>query len=87
MAKTKRIESNAYVYTISTDRHNYVVTLEGMKNDINGNRRYKATIAKLEPQAAAVVALPFVAVYTFTSRGEGTKKDAEFIVNRYEKGE
>lgn len=35
-------------FKISTERNNYVVTLEHLKNDRNGNPKYKAVIVFIE---------------------------------------
>lgn len=69
------------VYKISTQRNNYIVALEGLKNDINGNRRFKATIIVDSDMNQWL----WNAVYTFTGHHLGEKGECERIVSYYEK--
>lgn len=69
------------VYKINTQRNNYIVALEGLKNDINGNRRFKATIIVDSDMNQWL----WNAVYTFTGHHLGEKGECEWIVDHYEK--
>ena len=55
----------------------HLVILEKLKNDVNGNPRYKAIIVFLDSDCL------YNAVYTFKGHYCGDKGEAEFIVNRY----
>lgn len=69
------------VFQISTEKRNYIVTLERLKNDVNGNGRYKAVIIFPEQNEKSF----YNAVYTFTGHYLNSFGEAERIVNYYEK--
>ena len=54
----------------------YIVVLEGLKNDINGNRRFKATIIDRNATATSMSA-----VYTFTGHCMTEREEAEWVLN------
>ena len=54
---------------------NYDVVLEGLKNDNNGNRRFKATIVDHTTAATSMSA-----VYTFTGHCSPEREEAEWIL-------
>lgn len=68
-------------FQISTETRNYIVTLERLKNDVNGNGRYKAVIIFPEQNEKSF----YNAVYTFTGHYLNSFGEAEWIVNYYEK--
>ena len=69
------------VFKISTEKREYVVTLEHLKNDINGNPRYKAVIIFPEQNEKSY----YNAVYTFTGHYLNGFGEAKWIVEYYEK--
>ena len=68
-------------FSVSTETRNYIVTLERLNNDRNGNPRYKAVIIFIEENTTNY----FNAVYTFTGHYCGERSEAEYIVKYYEK--
>lgn len=68
-------------FKINTERNNYVVTLEHLKNDINGNPRYKAVIVVIEKDTEFY----YNAVYTFSGHYLCGYGEAQWIVEYYEK--
>lgn len=64
-------------YEVITEKGKYLVVLEGLKNDVNGNRRFKARIINLDHITYAVV-------YTFKGHYLGEKGECEWIVKQYE---
>lgn len=52
----------------------YIVVLEGLKNDNNGNRRFKATIIYCNATNS------MSAVYTFTGHCMTEREEAEWIL-------
>lgn len=68
-------------FKISTERNNYVVTLEHLKNDRNGNPRYKAVIIFIEENTQFY----YNAVYTFSGHYLSGYGEAQWIVEYYEK--
>lgn len=68
-------------FQISTEKKNYIVTLEHFKNDTNGAPRYKAVIIFTEPNAKSY----YNAVYTFTGHYLNSFGEAKWIVEYYEK--
>lgn len=76
--KTQR-HTNESAYEVKTDKSNYIVCLEGLKNDMNGNRRYKARIINLNHLYM------YAAVYTFTGHYCGEQGECEWVVNYHEK--
>lgn len=77
---TKR-QNQIDTFQITTEKRTYIVTLERLKNDYNGNGRYKAVIIFIEPNEKSF----YNAVYTFTEHYCGRYGEAEWIVNYYEK--
>ena len=67
-------------FSVSTDTRDYIVTLERLNNDRNGNPRYKAVIIFTEDGATSY----YNAVYTFTGHYRGERSEAEYIVKYYE---
>lgn len=59
----------------------YLITIERLKNDVNGNLRYKAFISNLSGVEASKEAF----VYTFTGHCSGEKQEAEWILNYHRK--
>jgi hypothetical protein len=70
--------ANESVYEVKTEKSNYLVCLEGFKNDVNGNRRYKARIINLNHTYM------YAAVYTFTEHYCGDQGECEWVVNYHE---
>ena len=70
--------TNESVYEVKTDKSNYLVCLEGLKNDVNGNRRYKARVINLNYRYM------YAAVYTFTVHCCGEQSECEWVVNYHE---
>ena len=68
-------------FQIKTNRGNHIVTLEHLKNDRNGNPRYKAVIIFTEEETKEY----YNAVYSFTGHYLGRFEEAKWIVNYYEK--
>ena len=65
-------------YKVKTARGEYIVSLERIENDRNGNGRYKAAIVSLDSTYLQTV------TYTFTGHCCGLQGEAEFIVNHHE---
>ena len=68
-------------FQISTEKRNYIVTLERLKNDVNGNGKYKAVIIFPEQNEKSF----YNAVYTFPEHYLGRLGEAKWIVEYYEK--
>ena len=68
-------------FRISTEKRNYIVTLEHLKNDTNGTPRYKAVIIFPEQNENSF----YNAVYTFSGHYLGRFGEAKWIVEYYEK--
>ena len=68
-------------FQISTEKGNYIVTLEYLKNDTNGTPRYKAVIIFPEQNENSF----YNAVYTFSGHYLGRFAEAKWIVEYYEK--
>ena len=82
-AKEKKMTKRQYqidAFKINTERNNYVVTLERLKNDTNGNPRYKAVIIFVEENTESY----YNAVYTFTGHYLNGLGEAKWIVEYYE---
>ena len=77
---TKR-QNQINSYKINTERNNYVVTLERLKNDRNGNPRYKAVLVVIEQDTEFY----YNAVYTFSGHYLCGYGEAQWIVEYYEK--
>ena len=69
-------------FQISTEKRNYIVTLEHLKNDVNGTPRYKAVIIFPEQNENSF----YNAVYTFKGHYLNGYGEAKWIVEYYEKG-
>lgn len=67
-------------FSVTTNTRHYIVTLERLNNDRNGNPRYKAVIIFPEENTKSF----FNAVYTFTGHYCGEYGEAEHIVKYYE---
>lgn len=78
---TKR-QNQINVFRINTEKQEYIVTLERLKNDANGNGRYKAVICFIE---SAPIKNFYNAVYTFTGHYLSSYDEARCIVEYYEK--
>lgn len=75
---TKRLD-NLSTYKVDGELGSYLVTLEHLKNDRNGNGRYKANIIKLSDSDYYCTR-----VYTFTTHYYGDLGEAEWVVKRME---
>lgn len=75
---TKRLD-NLSTYKIDGELGSYLVTLEHLKNDRNGNGRFKANIIKLSDSDYYCTK-----VYTFTTHYCGDLGEAEWVVKRME---
>lgn len=53
---TKR-QNQIDTFQITTEKRTYIVTLERLKNDYNGNGRYKAVIVFIEPNEKSFTTL------------------------------
>ena len=78
---TKR-QNQIDVFRINNAEREYIVTLECLKNDVNGNPRYKAVICFIDAEPAKSF---YNAVYTFTGHYLGHYGEAQWIVEYYEK--
>lgn len=67
-------------YSIKTERNDYVVTLESLKNTTSGNPRFKAVIITLDSNAKEF----FNSVYTFNGHYFSRRDEAKHIVNYHE---
>lgn len=70
--------TNESAYEVKTRKGNYIVCLEGLKNDVNGNRRYKARVINTS------YAYMYAAVYTFTGHCCGEQSECEWVVHYHE---
>ena len=77
---TKRLD-NLSTYKVDGEFGSYLVTLEHLKNDRNGNGRFKANIIELSNSVFDYYATK---VYTFTTHYCGDLGEAEWIVKRME---
>lgn len=77
---TKRLV-NLSTYKVDGELGSYLVTLEHLKNDRNGNGRFKANIIKLSNSDSNYYA---TRVYTFTTHYYGDLGEAEWVVKRME---
>lgn len=77
---TKRLD-NLSTYKVDGELGSYLVTLEHLKNDRNGNGRYKANIITL---SNSIFDYYCTRVYTFTTHYYGDLGEAEWIVKRME---
>ena len=66
---------------IKTERNNYIVLIESLKNTRDGAPRFKAYIQIDDPESKSL----FNAVYTFKGHYYGILGEARFIVEEYEK--
>ena len=78
---TKR-QNQIDVFRVSIEERDYIVTLERLKNDANGNGRYKAVICFIESEPVKSF---YNAVYTFTGHYLSRYDEAQWIVEYYEK--
>lgn len=69
-------------FSVNTEKSNYIVTLERLKNGANGQPRYKAVVIALNSGPNDY----FNAVYTFSGHYFKESEEAQFIVNEYERG-
>ena len=70
------------VFRVNIEEHEYIVTLERLKNDANGNGTYKAVICFIDP---VPVRKFYNAVYTFTGHYLSSYDEARWIVEYYER--
>ncbi len=77
---TRKYQENVFV--IKGFRNTYVVTLERLKNDANGNPRYHAIVAVIE--AIEDGKYCYNAVYDFTGHYLNAEGEARWIVAYYE---
>ena len=77
---TKRLD-NLSTYKVDGEFGSYLVTLEHLKNDRNGNGRFKANIIKLSNSDSNYCS---TRVYTFSTHYYGDLGEAEWIVKRME---
>jgi len=75
-----RRKNNVSSYKITGVNGEYIVTLEGLKNDYNGNPRYKATLICLGSGTDCF----YSPVYTFTGHFCGELGECENIVKYHE---
>jgi len=81
---TKRL-FNSDTYKVNTDRGDYAVVLERLKNDVNGNPRFEAYIVVLEVFGEHVSPeYYFTAHYRFSGHYMNAQDEAKWIVHRYE---
>ena len=78
---TKR-QNQIDVFRVNIEEHEYIVTLERLKNDANENAKYKAVICFIDP---APVRSLYNAVYTFTGHYLSKYDEARWIVEYYER--
>ena len=78
---TKR-QNQIDVFRINFANREHIVTLERLKNDVNGNPRYKAVICFIDAEPAISF---YNAVYTFTGHYLSAYGEAQWIVDYYEK--
>ena len=84
----RRME-NLTSYTVFTSGYDFVVTMERLSNDRNGNARYKATVSiltdhdktggeyTLDHEAEAIAR-----VYTFTGHCQSERNEARWIAEQ-----
>lgn len=75
--KTKQLAS----YAVTTAKSEYIVTLERIKNDVNGNGRYKATIIDIGSRTRHDY---LTTVYTFTGHYRNDFDECIYIVCEHE---
>lgn len=77
---TKRLD-NISSYKIETDRNIYIVTMERLKNNINGCPRFEARIICL---GSGISESFYTARYRFTGHYYNEYDEAKWIVSHYE---
>lgn len=76
---TRRL-NDVFTYKVKGKEGTYLVTIAGVKNDCNGNPRYKAIITKMGREYLS-------AVYTFTGHlNYRESAECKYIVSVYEQG-
>ena len=73
-----RRKNTISVYFVQTDTKEYIVTLEKLKNDTNGNPRFKAVLISLDSRTSDDY---YNVVYTFTGHYCSEMQEARYIVN------
>ena len=79
--KTMKQLSTKSAFRFKKDGKDYIVTLGGLKNDINGNRRYEACIVNLSNLPAGGACASFAYRYTFTGHCLAEVDEAEFALD------
>lgn len=80
-----RRNDNKSTYRHETARAVYLVTLDRLKNDRNGNPRFSANIITTEIKGGTINGNYYTtANYNFTGHYCGDMGEVEYIVNRYE---
>ena len=80
MATRRQDEIDAFL--IKTEKREYIVTLEPLRNDTNGNPRFQAVIVFYEPDKR--INSYYNAVYKFTGHYLGRRGEAEWITKYHE---
>jgi len=76
---------NKNTYKVNTDRGRYAVTLDRLKNGVNGNPRFSANVLVLEVFGERMDdSFIFTANYTFNGHYMSEIDEARFIVEHYE---
>ena len=73
-------KNNVYTYRAEGKKGAYIVTLERLNNDYNGNPRFKAILTKADFDKSY-----YSKVYTFTGHFCGDEGEVDFIISYYEK--
>lgn len=82
--RTRR-NNNKSTYRVKTARGVYAVTLERIRNDVNGNPRYSANVLVLDVFGEEMDAnYIFTASYNFGGHYCGEPEEAAYIVGVYE---
>lgn len=76
---TRRL-NDISTYKVNGKKGTYMVSLEKIENDCNGNPRYRAIITRVDSEYYSS------AVYTFTGHYCGDAGECEHIVSIYEQG-
>lgn len=77
---TRRL-NDVFTYKVKGKEGTYLVTIAGVKEDCNGNPRYKAIITKMVGDD-----LYSSPVYTFTGHHYIESDECKYIVDVYEQG-
>lgn len=76
---------NLSAYILTTDRGEYCVTMQRIKNNRDGNPRFKAYITTIKLKTGVYLSnTRNTVVYTFTGHYMSEEGEAKWILERYE---